>query len=62
MEAIMKWPVPTNVIEVRIFVGEAQYLQNFIASCSEVATPLHIVKGVVRISNGGGINKRISMS
>jgi hypothetical protein len=40
MEAIMKWPVPTNVIEVRSFVGETKYLWKFIASFSVVATPL----------------------
>jgi hypothetical protein len=32
MEDIMKWLVPTNVIEVRIFLGEAQYFYKFIAS------------------------------
>jgi hypothetical protein len=26
MESIINWPVPTNFIEVRIFVGVAQYL------------------------------------
>jgi hypothetical protein len=26
IEAIMKFPVPTNVTEVRIFVGETKYL------------------------------------
>ena len=36
MEAIMKWPVPTNVTEVRSFVGAVQYLRKFIASFSAV--------------------------
>jgi hypothetical protein len=31
MEAIIKWLVPTNFIEVRSFVGELQYLWKFIA-------------------------------
>jgi hypothetical protein len=43
MEAIMKWSVPTNVIEVRIFVGATQYLRNFIASFSIVAATLHAI-------------------
>jgi hypothetical protein len=44
MEAIIKWLVPTNVIEVRIFVGEAQYLRKFIASFSRVVAPLHAIR------------------
>jgi len=32
MEAIMKWPMPTNVFEVRSSIGAAQYLRKFIAS------------------------------
>jgi hypothetical protein len=34
MEAIMKCTYPTNFIEVWSFVGETQYLRNFIASFS----------------------------
>jgi len=29
MEAIMKWPVPTNVYEIRFFIGETQHLRKF---------------------------------
>jgi hypothetical protein len=43
MEAIMKWPVPTNCTEVRSFVGETQYLWKFIASFSVVVAPLHAI-------------------
>jgi hypothetical protein len=43
MEAIMKWSVPTNVSEVRSFIGATQYLRKFIASFSVVATPLHAI-------------------
>jgi len=43
MEAIMKWPVPTNVSEVSTFIGATQYLRKFIASFSVIATPLHVV-------------------
>jgi hypothetical protein len=43
MEAIMKWSIPTNVTEVRSFVGAVQYLRKFIASFSAVVTPLHAI-------------------
>jgi len=43
MEAIMKWLVATNVIEVRSFIGAAQYLRKFIASFSVVEAPLHTI-------------------
>jgi hypothetical protein len=42
MEAIIKWPVPTNVTEVRSFVGGTQYLWKFIAFFSgSCTTPCH---------------------
>eukprot|EP00253_Pinus_taeda_P014546 PITA_14546 len=43
MEAIMKWPVPTNVIEVRSFIGASQYLRKLIVSFLAVAAPLHAI-------------------
>jgi hypothetical protein len=43
MEAIMKWIVPTNVTEVRIFFGANQYLRKYIASFSVVDAPLHTI-------------------
>ena len=39
MEVITKWPTPTNVTEVRIFLGPTQYLQKFIAYLSDVGAP-----------------------
>jgi len=39
----MKWLVATNVIEVRSFIGAAQYLRKFIASFSVVEAPLHTI-------------------
>jgi hypothetical protein len=44
MEATVKWPVPTNVNEFRIFVQTAQYLWNFIEYFSSISTPLHTIK------------------
>jgi len=43
MESIMKWPIPTNLTEVGIFVRTTQYLQKFIASFSTVVAPLHAI-------------------
>lgn len=42
-KAIMKWPVPTNVFEVNIFIGATQYLRKFIASFSLIKTFLHAI-------------------
>jgi hypothetical protein len=44
MEDIMEWPIPTNVAKVRIFVGETQYLKQFIVSFSVVVASLHTIK------------------
>jgi hypothetical protein len=43
IEAITKWPIPTNVTKVRSFVGATQHLWKFIASFSVIATPLHTI-------------------
>ena len=43
MEAIMKWPGPTNVSKVRRFIGVARYLRKFIASFLVVVAPLHTI-------------------
>jgi hypothetical protein len=43
MEDILKWPIPTNVIEVRIFVGVAWYLWNFIKSFSVLDASFHTI-------------------
>ena len=41
VEAIHKWPVPTNVIEVRSFLGFTNYYQRFIKKYVWVARPLY---------------------
>lgn len=38
--AIQEWPTPTNVKEVRSFVGLANYYRRFISKFAHVATPL----------------------
>ena len=41
VEAIHKWPVPTNVTEVRSFLGFTNYYQRFIKKYVQVVKPLY---------------------
>ena len=41
MKAICKWPVPTNMTEVRSFLGFTNYYQKFIKKYAWVAKPLY---------------------
>ena len=41
VEAIHKWPVPTNVTEMRSFIGFTNYYQRFIKKYAQVAKPLY---------------------
>jgi len=38
---IVRWPEPTNLTEVRSFLGLASYYKNFVESFGEVARPLY---------------------
>ena len=40
-ECVRNWPVPTNVKEVRSFLGFCSYYRRFIFRFSEIAKPLH---------------------
>jgi hypothetical protein len=40
LEAILAWPAPTNVGEVRSFLGLVQYYVKFVANFAEIAFPL----------------------
>jgi hypothetical protein len=41
--AITQWPIPTNLTEVKSFMGASQYLRKFIVNFSTVAAPLHAI-------------------
>jgi RNase H-like domain found in reverse transcriptase/Reverse transcriptase (RNA-dependent DNA polymerase) len=41
VKGIMDWPVPTNVSELRSFLGFGNYYKNFIPSYSRITRPLH---------------------
>ena len=41
VEAICKWPIPTNVTEVRSFLGFTNYYQPFIRKYAQVPKPLY---------------------
>ena len=40
IEAIVNWKPPTNVFEVRSFLGLAGYYRKFVEGFSKIATPL----------------------
>ncbi|KAF8712438.1 hypothetical protein RHS03_01055, partial [Rhizoctonia solani] len=41
IQAIQEWPTPTKVKEVQLFLGFANFLQQFVANFSHMARPLH---------------------
>ena len=46
VEAIVNWPTPKKVTEVRSFLSAAQYWRKFIANFSSIATPMYAVTSV----------------
>jgi hypothetical protein len=49
VKVILDWPKPNNVIEVRRFLGAAQYWRNFIANLSSIVAPLHAVTSIKQV-------------
>ena len=54
VKVILDWPNPNNVIEVRSFLGVAQYQRKFIANFSSIAAPLHAVVSIKQVFQWGG--------
>ena len=54
VEAIVNWPTPKTITEVRSFLDAAQYWRNFIANFSSIATPMHELKSVKKGFQWGG--------
>ena len=40
-EAIQRWPTPSNIADVRKFLGLASYYRRYIKNFSHIAAPLH---------------------
>ena len=51
---IVKWPKPKSAIEVRSFLGEAQYWRKFTSNFSLIAAPLHALIGLNKVFQWGG--------
>ena len=52
IEKVRNYPRPTNVTEVRRFLGMVQYYRRFIKDCAKIATPLyHIIGGPKKRKN-----------
>ena len=54
VEAIVNWPTPKSITEVRSFLGAAQYWRKFISNFSTIATPMHVVTSVKHDFQWGG--------
>ena len=43
IEAVAKWPLPSNVMDVRSFLGFANYHRRFIKNFAQIAKPLQLL-------------------
>ena len=43
VKCIQEWPIPTNISELRSFIGLCSYLRRFIPEFSNICKPLHIL-------------------
>jgi hypothetical protein len=54
VKVILEWSRPSNVTEVRSFLGAAQYWRKFIANFSSIVAPLHSLTSVKQGFQWGG--------
>ena len=54
VEAILNWPTPKTVTEVRCFLGAAYYWRKFIANFSAIVTPMHAMTSMKKGFQWGG--------
>jgi len=45
VQSVQEWPVPTNVTEVRSFIGLCSYYRRFVQDFARIAEPLHHLTG-----------------
>ena len=43
VRAVVDWPTPSNLTEVRAFVALASYYRRFVGSFAEIARPIHLL-------------------
>lgn len=55
---IVNWPKPRSSIEVRIFLGVAQYWTKFISNFSTISAPLHALTGLNKVFQWGGKHQK----
>lgn len=46
VKCVREWPKPTNVSEIRSFVGLCSYIGRFVAGFSTVCKPLYLLKDI----------------
>ena len=58
INSVVNWPVPTNFVQLRRFLGFAGYFRRFIRSFAQIAKPLHsLLKG--SLLPKGKINRKV---
>ena len=54
VRAIIEWPKPKDIHDLRSFLGLASYYRKFVRGCSEIARPLTWL--TLKVQNGNGQN------
>ena len=53
IEVLRDWKRPTNIHELRIFLGLANFYRKFVRGFSEIAHPLHLITKAKRAFEWG---------